>query len=56
MRPQIVGAALETIGRDPEIEATMFEVLETDRIVKSSGAVILLPEGSGLAPLVAAME
>jgi regulator of protease activity HflC (stomatin/prohibitin superfamily) len=56
MRPKIVGAALETIGRDPEIEATMFEVLETDRIVKSSGAVILLPEGSGLAPLVAAME
>jgi regulator of protease activity HflC (stomatin/prohibitin superfamily) len=56
MRPKIVGVALETIGRDPEIEATMFEVLETDRIVKSSGAVILLPEGSGLAPLVAAME
>jgi regulator of protease activity HflC (stomatin/prohibitin superfamily) len=56
MRPKIVGAALETIGRDPEIEATMFEVLETDRIVRSSGAVILLPEGSGLAPLVAAME
>jgi len=56
MRPKIVGAALEIIGRDPEIEATMFEVLETDRIVKSSGAVILLPEGSNLAPLVAAME
>jgi regulator of protease activity HflC (stomatin/prohibitin superfamily) len=56
MRPKIVGAALEIIGRDPEIEATMFEVLETDRIVKSSGAVILLPVGSNLAPLVAAME
>lgn len=43
LRPKIVGAALERIGRDPEVEEVMFEVLETDRIVKSDAEVTLMP-------------
>ncbi len=58
MRPKIVGEALETIGRDPEIAKVMFEVLEVENIVKGDGDVTLLPDGtssSGLAPLLATL-
>jgi regulator of protease activity HflC (stomatin/prohibitin superfamily) len=56
MRPKIVGEALERIGRDPEVEKAMFEILEVERIVKGKGDVTLLPDGTGttaLAPLLA---
>ncbi|MCP4902348.1 MAG: SPFH/Band 7/PHB domain protein [bacterium] len=58
MRPKIVGEALELIGRNPEVERVMFEVLEVERIVKGGGDVTLLPAGSGsgaLAPLLASL-
>lgn len=51
MRPKIVGEALERIGRNPEVEEAMFEVLEVERIVNGEGNVTLLPEGSGSGPL-----
>ncbi len=47
MRPQIVGAALQKIGEDPEVESAMFEILETENILKSSGDIVLLPKGQG---------
>ena len=48
MRPQIVGEALQRIGRDPEVEAAMFEVLETEQLLKSPAPrVILLPGARG---------
>lgn len=58
LRPKIVGAALERIGRDPEVEEAMFEILETDRIVKSKADVTLLPNNDDdlLGDLLAARE
>jgi regulator of protease activity HflC (stomatin/prohibitin superfamily) len=48
MRPQIVGAALNSISKDPEIEAALFEILETQRIVEGAARVTLVPEGGEL--------
>jgi regulator of protease activity HflC (stomatin/prohibitin superfamily) len=58
LRPKIVGAALERIGHDREVERAMFEILETDRIVKTETGVTLLPpnDGSLLSELLAAQD
>lgn len=45
MRPQLVGAALTEIGRDPEILASIFDVLEVQRITASEAELTLLPAG-----------
>jgi regulator of protease activity HflC (stomatin/prohibitin superfamily) len=53
LRPQIVGAALQRIAEDPEVLETMFEMLETQRLLEGEGRVILVPKGTGgLAPLI----
>jgi regulator of protease activity HflC (stomatin/prohibitin superfamily) len=55
IRPEIVGHALQTISRDPDVSRALFEVLETQRILAGSGRVTLMPENNGtLAALVAA--
>jgi len=55
MRPKIVGAALERIGTDPEVEAAMFEVLEIQRLTEGKTRLTLLPkDGAFLAHLLAA--
>jgi regulator of protease activity HflC (stomatin/prohibitin superfamily) len=55
MRPQIVGKALNEISKDPEIEAALFEILETQRIVEGAARVTLVPQNSEmLANLLAA--
>lgn len=59
LRPKIVGAALEQIGRDDKVEEAMFEVLETERILEGTSQVTLLPAGQGgslLAQFLAASE
>jgi len=43
MRPQIVGVALEKISQDPEISKTMFEILETQNIIRSNAEITLVP-------------
>jgi len=48
MRPQIVGSALNEISKDPEIEAALFEILETQRIVEGAARVTLVPQGGEL--------
>jgi regulator of protease activity HflC (stomatin/prohibitin superfamily) len=48
MRPQIVGAALNRISADPEIEAALFEVLETEKILAGEARLTLLPHGREL--------
>ncbi|MFQ5419038.1 MAG: SPFH domain-containing protein [Anaerolineae bacterium] len=48
MRPQIVGKALQEIGRDPEVSQAMFEILETENILKNEGRIALLPQQSQL--------
>ena len=55
VRPQIVGAALEKISRDPEVGAVMFDVLETQNIIGNGARITLLPaKGDFLAQLLAA--
>jgi regulator of protease activity HflC (stomatin/prohibitin superfamily) len=55
MRPQIVGEALNKVASDPEVEAAMFEILETQKIVDSKARITLVPGNSGmLAELIAA--
>jgi regulator of protease activity HflC (stomatin/prohibitin superfamily) len=54
MRPQIVGAALNSISQDPEIEAALFDVLETQRLVEGEARLTLIPKNSELiGPLLA---
>jgi regulator of protease activity HflC (stomatin/prohibitin superfamily) len=43
MRPEIVGAALEKISKDPEISNTMFEILETQNIIDGKSEITLVP-------------
>jgi len=52
LRPHIVGHALATISRDPEVLETMFEILETQRLLEAEGKITLVPAGTGmLSPL-----
>jgi hypothetical protein len=47
------GAALQRIAQDPEVLETMFEMLETQRLIDGEGRITLVPKGTGmLAPLV----
>lgn len=48
MRPQIVGAALQEIGRDPDVSQAMFEILEVENILKNDGQISLMPKRSEL--------
>jgi hypothetical protein len=50
IRPQIVGAALNKVAVDPDVEAAMFEILEIQKIIESKARVTLLPENSGILP------
>jgi hypothetical protein len=57
MRPQIVGAALNEIGRDPEISAAVFDVLETEKVQESQAELTLIPPGAdGLRQLLGAQR
>lgn len=54
IRPEIVGQALQTISRDPEVSQALFKVLETQRVLGGSGRLTLLPPNQGtLAALLA---
>jgi regulator of protease activity HflC (stomatin/prohibitin superfamily) len=48
MRPRIVGEALNQVSADPEVEAAMFEILETQKIIESKARVTLIPQGNGI--------
>jgi hypothetical protein len=48
MRPRIVGAALQKIGQDPEVSRTMFEILETEKMLESDSDLTYLPQGHQL--------
>lgn len=56
MRPQIVGAALNRISADPEIEAALFEILENKNIVDGAAMVTLVPPGGTLLPQLLAAD
>ena len=56
MRPQIVGAALNRISEDPEIEAALFEVLENQKLLEGEARITLVPRGSDLLAQMLAMS
>jgi len=48
IRPQIVGAALQMISRDPEVSESLFAILETQKLVDGEARLTLLPAGTPL--------
>ena len=48
VRPQIVGEALQLISEDDDVAESMFEILETQKIVGSNARITLLPRNDGL--------
>lgn len=55
LRPEIVGAALESIAQDPEISQAMFDILELNKINEGHAELTLVPRGRAvLSELVAA--
>lgn len=48
MRPKIVGEALKQITTDAEVAEAMFEILETENILRGETQITLLPEGKEL--------
>ena len=46
LRPTIVGAALQDIGKDPIVLNAMFEVLELERLIEGQSNVTLIPSDS----------
>ena len=46
IRPEIVGAALQKIGEDPEISNTVFEILETQNMIDAKAEITLVPHGN----------
>jgi regulator of protease activity HflC (stomatin/prohibitin superfamily) len=45
VRPATLGAAFREIASDPEVAAVLFEILETQRILKGNAKLVLLPGG-----------
>ena len=48
MRPMIVGAALNEIAQDPEIESALFEILETQKVMEGDARLSLIPKNAGM--------
>jgi len=45
IRPQLVGAALEEVSRDPEVASALFSILETQKALAGHGRITLIPPG-----------
>ncbi|HEX7862826.1 MAG TPA: SPFH domain-containing protein [Verrucomicrobiae bacterium] len=45
IRPEIVGAALREISADQDVSRSVFEVLETQKIIEGEARIVLLPHG-----------
>jgi len=48
MRPKIVGEALNQITTDPAVAQAMFDILETENILKGDTKITLVPKGNEL--------
>jgi len=42
-RPQIVGAALNQIAKDPDVLEAMYDILETQKVLESGANLTLIP-------------
>ena len=47
-RPQIVGAALNQISKDPDVSEAMFSILENQRILEGGSSITLIPSNPSL--------
>ncbi|MHB0935951.1 MAG: SPFH domain-containing protein [Armatimonadota bacterium] len=47
VRPAIIGKALGEIARDPDVCESMFEILETQKVLETDTNLILIPPASG---------
>jgi regulator of protease activity HflC (stomatin/prohibitin superfamily) len=56
MRPQIVGDALNEIGKDPAVANALFDILETESILESEAKITLLAKNNGLLQQLLAAE
>lgn len=59
VRPQIVGATLQNISKDPEVLSIMFEILEYQKVTEGQNDLTLLPKGTStdiLTPIIAAQK
>ena len=45
MRPQVVGAALAEVQREPEVANALFKLLDIQATLKSPGKVVLAQDG-----------
>jgi len=48
IRPQLVGAALREIGKDPSIAEALFEILEIETLSTSNTNLLIVPPGNEL--------
>jgi regulator of protease activity HflC (stomatin/prohibitin superfamily) len=46
IRPQIVGATLQKVSRDPEILDTLFKILEYNKMIEGQNELTLIEDGS----------
>ena len=47
MRPKVVGEVLREIARDKDVEKTLFEILEIEKLKEGERALTLMPQGNG---------
>jgi hypothetical protein len=48
MRPRIVGDALQEIGKDAEVSAALFSILEVQNLLASNAGITLIPKNNEL--------
>lgn len=48
VRPQLVGAALDQVSKDPEVSAALFALLETRAVLEGGANLTLIPSNPGL--------
>lgn len=48
IRPRIVGEALERISQEKEVAESMFEILESQKVIQSGARLTILPRGGEL--------
>ena len=56
MRPRIVGEALQHISADPEVLRSLFDILETQKIIEGEARITLIPARNELIAQLLAAE
>jgi len=50
IRPNLIGQALKEISADPEVSNSLFEILETQRVLENKAKLTLFVDGAGIVP------